>query len=76
MTRIWLVEGKGKPRAHVAARLSVQGPAMLPHDDQRLQLEAVNAWGRHNHGLQPRVDRGAQEDQEYKGGKRRYRVRL
>jgi hypothetical protein len=49
---------------------------MLPHDDIRIQLEDVHTRARHNHELRPRVDGGAQEAQEYRGGKRRYGVRL
>ena len=63
------MEGKGKPRANVAAPLPVQGPAMLPHDDLWLQLQAVKPWDRHNYGLRPGTGRRAQEGPEHRRGK-------
>ena len=47
---------------------------MLPHDDLWLQLEAVEPWDRHDYGLWPGADRGAQEGPEHRRGKRRYNV--
>ena len=42
---------------------------MLSDDDLRLQLTPINAWGRHNLGLRPRVDGRAQDGQEFRRGK-------
>ncbi|KFY95938.1 hypothetical protein V498_03016 [Pseudogymnoascus sp. VKM F-4517 (FW-2822)] len=72
-TRIWLVEGKGRPWAHVAARLPVQGSTMLPHDDLRLQFETHESWHKYYYGLWARVLRSDQEDPAYTRGKLRER---
>ncbi|KFY48968.1 hypothetical protein V495_00865, partial [Pseudogymnoascus sp. VKM F-4514 (FW-929)] len=72
-TRIWLVEGKGKPWAHVAARLPVQGSTMLPHDDLRLQFETLESWHKYYYGLWARVLRSDQEDPAYTRGELRER---
>ncbi|KFZ13479.1 hypothetical protein V501_03685, partial [Pseudogymnoascus sp. VKM F-4519 (FW-2642)] len=67
-TRIWLVEGKGKPWAHVATRLPIQGSTMLPHDDLRLQFETLESWHKYYYGLWARVLRSDQEDPAYTRG--------
>jgi hypothetical protein len=41
---------------------------VLPHDDLRLQLEADEPRGGHDHGLQPGTDGGAQEGAEDRRG--------
>ncbi|KFY27526.1 hypothetical protein V493_03438, partial [Pseudogymnoascus sp. VKM F-4281 (FW-2241)] len=72
-TRIWLMEGKGKSWAHVAARLPVQGSTMLPHDDLRLQFETLESWHKYYYGLWARVLRSDQEDPAYTRGELRER---
>jgi hypothetical protein len=46
---------------------------MLSHDDIRVQLEAVEPWDRHDHGLRARVNGGAEEGPEYRRGEQIYR---
>jgi hypothetical protein len=67
--RVRLVARQRQPRAHVAARFPLQRPIVLPDDDLRLQLEAVEPRGGHDHGLRAGPAGGAEEGAEYTGGK-------
>lgn len=58
--RVWLVARQRQPRTNVAARLSVQGSAVLPDDDLRLQCEPVEPRVGHDPGLWAEPTGGAE----------------
>lgn len=60
--------GEGKFQTHVAARLLIQRPSTMPHNDLWLQLKAVEPWIQHNYGLWTGASRRGQQNQEYRGG--------